>query len=123
MNGMWQRLRYRATRDRNVGECALRGRRLNLESRRRFSGATNSARPVVSVVRRSPFEKVTTAPEVRRPFASSTARVARSPEMIVRGRIASAPGVAEARRFLRGRREKKREELMPPQGHRLRRTY
>src|SRR5580698_1283013 len=50
-----------------------------------LSGATNNARPVASVVRRSPFEKFTTVPEVKRPLASSTARVARSPEITVRG--------------------------------------
>jgi hypothetical protein len=50
-----------------------------------FSGATNSARPVASVVSRSPFEKFTVTPGVSRPFTSSTASVARSPETIRRG--------------------------------------
>src|SRR5262245_39931677 len=50
-----------------------------------FSGATNMARPVASVVRRSPLEKATDAPGVSLPFTSSTASVARSPETIRRG--------------------------------------
>ena len=50
-----------------------------------FSGATKSARPVASVVNRSPFEKFTVTPGVSRPFTSSTASVARSPETIRRG--------------------------------------
>ena len=50
-----------------------------------FSGATNTARPVVSVVSRSPFEKFTVTRGVSRPFKSSTASVARSPDTIRRG--------------------------------------
>src|SRR6267154_447402 len=45
-----------------------------------FSGATNNALPVASVVSRSPFEALTVTPGVSRPFTSSTASVARSPE-------------------------------------------
>lgn len=48
-------------------------------------GATNKERPVVSVVRWSPFEKFTLTPGVKRPFASKTASVARSPDTIRRG--------------------------------------
>src|SRR6266481_3154040 len=47
-----------------------------------FSGATKRARPVASVVNQSPFEKFTVTPGVKRPFTSSTASVARSPETI-----------------------------------------
>ena len=50
-----------------------------------LSGATKSALPVASVVNRSPFEKFTVTPGVSRPFTSSTASVARSPETILRG--------------------------------------
>jgi len=50
-----------------------------------FSGATKSALPVASVVNRSPLEKFTVTPGVSLPFTSSTASVARSPEMIFRG--------------------------------------
>src|SRR5713101_2036534 len=50
-----------------------------------FRGATKSARPVVSVVTRSPFENFTAAPGVSRPFTSSTASVARSPETMYLG--------------------------------------
>ncbi len=51
-----------------------------------FRGATKRARPVASVVTRSPLEKFTTTPGVSRPFTSSTASVARWPETILRGR-------------------------------------
>ena len=51
-----------------------------------LSGATNNARPVASVVRRSPLEKCTVAPGVKRPPTSSTASVALSPETMRRGR-------------------------------------
>ena len=50
-----------------------------------LSGATKSARPVASVVRRSPLEKFTVTPGVSRPLTSSTDKVARSPETICRG--------------------------------------
>ena len=49
------------------------------------NGATNRALPVASVVNLSPFEKLTVTPGVSRPFTSSTASVARSPETIRRG--------------------------------------
>ena len=55
------------------------------------SGATKRARPVLSVMRRSPFENLIAALGVRRPLMSSTASVARSPEMIVRGRRRMRP--------------------------------
>ena len=51
-----------------------------------LSGATKRALPVASVVSRSPFEKFTVTPGVSRPFTSSTASVARSPETIRRGK-------------------------------------
>ncbi len=44
-----------------------------------FSGATKSARPVVSVVTLSPFEKAIFTPGVNLPAKSRTAKVARSP--------------------------------------------
>ncbi len=50
-----------------------------------FKGATKRARPVASVLSRSPFEKFTVTPGMSRPFTSSTASVARSPETIRRG--------------------------------------
>src|SRR5277367_3972093 len=49
------------------------------------SGATNNARPVASVFRRSPLENVTSTPGVSLPLTSKTASVARSPETICRG--------------------------------------
>src|SRR5689334_3387039 len=63
-----------------------------------FSGATKRARPVVSVLRRSPLEKVIVAPGVSRPLTPSTARVARSPETMRRGRsrIRAAEGAGAA---------------------------
>ena len=64
------------------------------------SGATNRARPVASVFKRSPFENVTATPGVSRPFISSTARVARSPATSCRGNssilapLAAGAGIA-----------------------------
>src|SRR5271168_2193299 len=49
------------------------------------SGATNNARPVASVFRRSPFENVTSTPGVSLPLTSRTASVARSPDTICLG--------------------------------------
>ena len=61
------------------------------------NGATNRALPVGSVVSLSPLEKLTVTPGVSRPFTSSTASVARSPETMRRGsRRIRAPDAAGA---------------------------
>src|SRR5207237_8501663 len=92
-----------------VGDDASAGVRVIVETRpgRRsmepkmapgFSGATKRARPVVSVLSRSPLEKVIVAPGVSRPLTPSTASVARSPETMRRGksRIRAAEGAGAA---------------------------
>src|ERR1700737_4443970 len=58
---------------------------IDAEMVRAFNGATNNARPLVSVVTLSPLEKTTFTPGVNLPLMSSTARVACSPETILRG--------------------------------------
>ena len=61
------------------------------------NGATKRALPVASVASLSPLEKLTVTPGVSRPFTSSTASVARSPETICRGsRRIRAPDAAGA---------------------------
>src|SRR6266850_5842676 len=61
------------------------------------NGATKRALPVASVASLSPLEKLTVTLGVSRPFTSSTASVARSPETIRRGsRRIRAPDAAGA---------------------------